>query len=111
MFSRREFIQAGSMTALLAAQGGAKTLSSIGVQLYTVRTVLPQDPAKVLGAIEAAGYKEIECTWAGLDKIWPAIKATKLKPTSIHLDSTSVTKGSEDDLNKVLDQVKEKGFT
>src|SRR5690348_416260 len=65
MISRREFAQAGSLAALLAAQGRARRLSSIGVQLYTVRTVLPQEPAKVLGAIEAIGYQEVECTWAG----------------------------------------------
>jgi len=110
MISRREFAQAGSLAALLAAQGRARRLSSIGVQLYTVRTVLPQEPAKVLGAIEAIGYKEVECTWAGIDKLMPAIHAAKLKPTSIHLDSTVVTKGSDDDLNKMLDAVKQMGF-
>jgi sugar phosphate isomerase/epimerase len=110
MLSRREFVQAGSLAAILAAQGRAKHLSSIGVQLYTVRTVLPQDPAKILGAIEAAGYKEIECTWAGLDKLWPVIQATRLKPTSIHLDSTIVTKGTDEDVSKALEQVKQKGF-
>jgi sugar phosphate isomerase/epimerase len=110
MFSRRRFVQAGSLAALLAVRGRARQLSSIGVQLYTVRTVLPQDPAGTLGAIEKAGYQEIECTWAGLDKLWPVIQATRLKPTSIHLDSTIVTKGTDEDVSKALEQVKQKGF-
>jgi sugar phosphate isomerase/epimerase len=110
MVNRREFVRAGAAAALLAARGRSRQLHSIGVQLYTVRSVLPQEPAKVLGAIEAAGYKEVECTWAGLDKIWPALKATKLKPTSIHLDSTQVTKAPAGELDKALADVKQKGF-
>jgi len=111
MTSRRQFLQASSLTAALAAVAQTKQLKSIGVQLYTVRTVLPQKPAETLNAIRAIGYQEIEATYAGLDKIWPAITASGLKPVSIHLDSTMVTKGNPDDLARALDQLKQRGFT
>ena len=111
MTSRREFLQASSLAAALTTVGQAKQLQSIGVQLYTVRTVLPEKPAETLNAIHAIGYREIEATYAGLDKIWPAIQASGLKPVSIHLDSTMVTKGNPDDLAKALDHLKQLGFT
>ena len=111
MISRRGFLQSGSLAAALAAQGGAKQLSSIGVQLYTLRTVLPEKPAETLRAIEAIGYREIEATQAGLDKMWPALQATKLKPASVHVDSKIVTKGPEDELARAIDDFKKRGFS
>src|SRR5450432_398146 len=111
MTSRREFMQASSLAAALSAVARTKQLQSIGVQLYTVRTVLPEKPAETLNAIRAIGYQEIEATYAGLDKIWPAIQSSGLKPVSIHLDSTMVTKGNPDDLARALDQLKQRGFT
>src|SRR5690348_538155 len=98
MLSRRSFIEAGSLAALLTTQGRSAQLSSIGVQLYTVRTVLPKDPLKTLQAIEAIGYKEIETGGVPVDQIWPALEKTKLKPVSAHLDSKLVTQGPEDQL-------------
>ena len=41
MISRRAFLQTATATAALAPLARAKTLSTIGVQLYTVRNVLP----------------------------------------------------------------------
>jgi len=111
MTLRREFLQASSLAAALNAVARTKQLHSIGVQLYTVRSVLPQKPAETLTAIRAIGYQEIEATYTGLDKIWPAIQSSGLKPVSIHLDSTMVTKGNPDDLARALDQLKQRGFT
>ena len=71
MTSRREFLQTSSLFAALGAVAPAKQLQTIGVQLYTVRTVLPQKPAETLKAIHDIGYREVEATYAGLDKIWP----------------------------------------
>jgi sugar phosphate isomerase/epimerase len=95
---------------LSAARLTARQLQSIGVQLYTVRSVLPQKPAETLNAIEAIGYREIEPTYAGLDRIWPAIQATHLKPVSVHLDNTLMNAGKEDDLARALEQVRKWGF-
>src|SRR5437588_5368425 len=110
MTSRRQFLQSSSIAAALGAVARAKQLQTIGVQLYTVRSVLPQKPAETLKAIHDIGYREVEATYAGLDKIWPAIQASGMKPVSIHLDSTMVTKGNPDDLARALDQVKQRGF-
>src|SRR5262249_54777791 len=81
-----------------------------GVQLYTVRSVLPQKPEETLKAIEAIGYKEIEATYGGSDRIMPALQATGLKPVSIHLDNTLMNEGKENDLARAIDQAKKWGF-
>ena len=78
-------------------------LKTLGVQLYTVRTVLPQKAQETLNAIRAIGYQEVEATYAGLDNIWPALQASGLKPVSIHLDSKMVTQGKPEDLPAVFD--------
>ena len=52
MTSRREFLQATSLAAALGAAGRAAQLKTLGVQLYTVRTVLPQKPEETLNVIQ-----------------------------------------------------------
>ena len=111
MTSRREFLQATSLAAALGASGRAAQLETLGVQLYTVRSVLPKKPRETLDAIRAIGYQEVEATYDGLDALWPALQASGLKPVSIHLDSKSVTKGNPDDLSPIFDKLKERGFT
>lgn len=110
MTSRREFLQATSLAAALGATAGAAQLKTLGVQLYTVRTVLPQKPEETLKAIRAIGYREAEATYAGLDDLWPKLQASGLKPVSIHLDSKSVTQGKADDLDPIFDKLKKRGF-
>jgi sugar phosphate isomerase/epimerase len=111
MLTRRDLLKSVSLAAALpAARLTARQLQAIGVQLYTVRSVLPQKPAETLNAIEAIGYREIEPTYSGLDRIWPAIEATHLKPVSVHLDNTLMNAGKEDDLARAIDQVKKWGF-
>ncbi len=110
MTSRRKFLQTSSLAAAFGATLQAKQLRTIGVQLYTVRTVLPQKPAETLKAIDAIGYREAEATFAGLDQIWPALESTHLKPVSIHLDSNLVTKGSDDEARRTLEGLKRRGF-
>src|SRR5258708_1816621 len=111
MTSRREFLQASSLAAALGAAGRAAQLKTLGVQLYTVRGVLPQKPQETLKAIRAIGYQAVGATYAGLDTLWPALQESGLKPVSIHLDSKSVTQGNPDDLNRIFDQLKQRGFT
>ena len=111
MTSRREFLQAASLAAALGASGHAAQLKTLGVQLYTVRSVLPHKPRETLDAIRAIGYQEVEATYAGLDDLWPALQASGLKPVSIHLDSQSVTQGNPDDLSRIFDRLKQRGFT
>jgi sugar phosphate isomerase/epimerase len=111
MLTRRELFQSVSLAAALpASRLAARQLQAIGVQLYTVRSVLPQRPTETLNAIEAIGYREIEPTYGGLDRIWPAIQGTRLKPVSVHLDNTLMNAGKENDLARAIEQVKKWGF-
>jgi len=111
MVSRRAFLQASAASAVLSGVARAKTLSTVGVQLYTVRTLVPAKAAETLRAIEEIGYREVEATQATLDQIWPGLQATKLKPVSVHIDSTVVTKGPEDALTRAVDDFKKRGFS
>jgi sugar phosphate isomerase/epimerase len=108
MTSRREFLQAAALAALSTGARAAQ-LKSIGVQLYTVRTVMPQKPAETLQAIRAIGYQEVEATWAGYDKIAPLVKEAGLKAVSMHVDNTLMSK-SADEMSRVADQLKSWGF-
>jgi sugar phosphate isomerase/epimerase len=111
MTSRRDILRAGSVAATLYATARAEQLKTVGLQLYTVRTILPEKPAETLNAIDAIGYREAEATFAGLDKIWGALTATRLKPVSIHLDSALLSKGSDDEIARTMDGLKQKGFS
>ena len=103
-------MQSASLAAALSASGRAAQLKTLGVQLYTVRSVLPQKPRETLDAIRAIGYQEVEVTYTGLDAMWPALQASGLKPVSIHLDSKSVTQGNPDDLDPIFEKLKKQGF-
>lgn len=106
MISRRRFLQTTSLAAALSASAQAKKLQTVGVQLYTVRNVLPDKPAETLRALDAIGYREAEVTFQGLDKIMPALDATRLKPVSLHVDLNVVLKGTADDLARAVDEAK-----
>jgi sugar phosphate isomerase/epimerase len=110
MTSRREFLGAASLASTLAAVGHAAQLQTLGVQLYTVRSLLPQKAPEVMKALRDIGYVNAEPSYAGLDAIWPAIEASGLKPLSIHLDAASITRGTPDDLSRILDGLKARGF-
>jgi hypothetical protein len=77
--SRRELILAASAAALPLQ---AAKLKSIGVQLYTLRSILPKQPLETLKALEALGYTEVEAVAGDLPRIWDALKQTKLKPSA-----------------------------
>jgi len=82
MHTRRSFLAATTAAATLHA----RALSTVGVQLYTVRKVLPKHPLETLRAIEQIGYREVECTADNLDEIWPSLKQTSLQPISVHMN-------------------------
>jgi sugar phosphate isomerase/epimerase len=112
--TRRHFVL--QSTAVLAAARALSAFeplraSNLGVQLYTVRKTIEKDPAKDLKAIEAIGYQEVEVVYASLDKIWPALKETKLKAVSAHVDSAFFFEESLSKLDEVIGVLKEKGFT
>ena len=103
--SRRAFV--AQAAALLPASKIALAMeklkkSNLGVQLYTVRNIIGQDPAKVLGEIHDIGYTEIEATADTLTKTWSAVENSKMKPVSVHLNL--------DPTDEQLADVKKKGF-
>jgi len=55
--SRRSLVASSLVSSLVAAEPYPKVL---GAQLYTVREILPKDPAAVLKAMAQIGYKEVE---------------------------------------------------
>jgi len=82
--SRRSFLTTAATATAASLQ--ARALPTVGVQLYTVRRVLPGKPLETLRAIEQIGYREVECTADHLDDIWPSLKQTSLKAVSVHLN-------------------------
>lgn len=106
--TRRSFAFSG-LAAALAAPAYGRKLASFGLQLYTVRRIIDQDPARVLKEIEAAGYKEIETGSDDLDKIMPALRQTKLKPVGLHL-ATDLFLRQQDKLGAALEDAKKRGF-
>lgn len=92
-----------------AASAFGRTLKSPGVQLYTVRSTIEQDPRQVLGQIAAIGYREVEVTWANLDKVYPAIREAGLKPVSLHLD-TPMFMREPDKLPAAVEKAAARGF-
>lgn len=107
-FSRRAFLASAAAGAL--APASARRLNNICAQLYTVRTVLPEKPLETLQALDKIGYREVEVTQAGLDRIWPALKKTRLKPVSIHIDAALLAPGKEAGLDAAVADAKKRGF-
>jgi sugar phosphate isomerase/epimerase len=87
----------------------ARTLKSFGVQLYTVRMILPKDPAGTLKAIEQLGYQEVEIVASMMKGVWEAMKDTQLKAVSTHLD-TSLFTTAQDKLPAALDDAAKHGL-
>jgi sugar phosphate isomerase/epimerase len=104
--SRRNFLAAAIAASVPAS---ARTLTAIGVQLYTVRKILPKDPLGVLRQIQEIGYKEVEVIPEDLDVTMSALKQTSLKPVSLHLD-TELFLRKQDKLGAALEKAKSYGF-
>ena len=111
--TRRNFVvqSAAALTAARALSAFEPLRASdLGVQLYTVRDTITKDPEKDLKAIEAIGFQEVEVVYATLDKIWPALKETKLKAVSAHVDTAFFMEGGSK-LDDAIGTLKEKGFS
>jgi sugar phosphate isomerase/epimerase len=103
--SRRALLSGVATASLLPA----RTLKTVGVQLYTVRSIIEKNTLETLQQIEQAGYRECEVTWDNLEKIWPSLQQTKLKPVSIHL-STPMFTTEQDKLPAAMETAARKGF-
>jgi sugar phosphate isomerase/epimerase len=87
----------------------AKKMKTIGCQLYTLRSVIDANPKAIFDQLDGAGYDEVEAVRGNLPKIWDALKASKLKPVSLHIDTRLFTV-EKDKLSAALDDAKAKGF-
>lgn len=105
-FGRRAFL---ATAAASAAPVFARTLKTVGVQLYTLRSVLPAKPLETLQALEQIGFTEAEVIGGTINAVWPNLIQTKLRPVSIHLDTalftTQVAK-----LPAALDDARQRGL-
>lgn len=86
------------------------TQNNLGFQIYTLRTVIEQDPLTILKAVQQIGYREIECTAGNLNKIWPALQQTSLKAVSLHTDKSMMTPDGGLFDPAALDTAKQRGF-
>ena len=65
IFSRRDFVKASGATLAAACIGDRKVVAAplrlpVGLQLYSVRNLLPKDFEGTLHQVAAAGYSEVE---------------------------------------------------
>jgi sugar phosphate isomerase/epimerase len=90
--SRRTFLGASAAAGVLVSRASARNLapSRIGVQLYTLRSVMPAKDAEVLHQIAEIGYREIEGDYDTLMRVSSMAKADGLTAVSCHVPTESV---------------------
>lgn len=85
--TRREWL---ALAAVAAAHGQTRKIP-VGVQLYTVRTLMKKDPDATLGAIAEIGYGVVEGGRGELIGLQPLLKKHNLKTPSVMIDTPLVT--------------------
>lgn len=91
MSTRRDMIT--TLATGLAAEGlafGAKG-KALGVQLYTIRTLVPAKARESMQALAQIGFKEVETLRAIHPVVLPLCKEFGLKPVAGHFDLALVT--------------------
>jgi sugar phosphate isomerase/epimerase len=81
----------GGLAASLPAPLLAAFNRPLGVQLYTVRTLLPTKGDETLRAIAAIGYKEVEISLGDAKKFAAVLKETGLRATGSHIDGAAAS--------------------
>lgn len=110
--SRRHVLRTLSTASALPLLAQSRpALPVIGVQLYTVRDVLPQKPEETLKALDEIGFREAEVIRGNLDRIWPALQKTRLKPVSLHVDYALFAAEQKAQLSSAISDAKQKGFS
>lgn len=107
--TRRQLLR--GVAASVAAPLFARFTRPLGVQLYTVRNLLPTKGDATLRAIAAIGYRytEVEATLPDAKKFAAVLKETGLRPTGSHLDGTTASLASHK-LEESIGQAKELGI-
>ncbi len=105
MHSRRSFLKTSSLfSAGVLLQPSLSSLASfrkyeIGLQLYTVRDAMQQDPAGTLAKVARIGYKALEgATYTGTEKFYgmdPVPFSSMLKQNGLKMPSSHFRLGEE----------------
>lgn len=99
-----------SQSSLFAAPQG--TFKTFGLQLYSVRDVLPKDPKGVMTQLAGMGYKQFESYQGDGGFLWgmaPKEAKTFLKGLGVTMVSTHFNMNQ--DLDKSIDMAKEAGLS
>src|SRR5580658_7445766 len=80
----------------------------LGVQVYTVRSVLPTKGEETLRAIAAIGYKEVEINFDDAKKYASVLKETGLKATGSHIQGDANHRAQN--FSEFVGQAKELGI-
>lgn len=104
MNSRRSFVKSAALLsagALISPSILAAPKSYIGLQLYTVREAMQQDPAGTLARLAKLGYNSVEgATYTGSQKFYgmdPVAFAKVLKQNGLIMPSSHYRLGEEQD--------------
>ncbi len=101
--SRREVLASAAAILPLAGCASAPSASSestaaripvpepVGVQLYTVRSLLPEKAEATIQALATIGYKQCELGRADLERIVPLCRAAGITPVSGHFEYACIT--------------------
>lgn len=91
--NRREWLRAAGATVGVAGLGSAagNFRHALGLQLYTVRNVLPGHEDQTLRRIAEVGYTEVEMAGGSMELLGPILAKYKLKAVSSHLDALSIS--------------------
>ncbi len=92
--SRRGFFSSAAAGLAIAPLLQAAThpfTHPLGVQLYTVRSLLPEHDEPTIKAIAEIGYKEVEVIHGDLARLAPLLKQYNLKPVSCHFETAMIT--------------------
>ena len=102
MTTRRSFIKSGSILSaglLLAPAEFNKKQTLIGVQLYTVRDLMQQNPADTIAKVAKVGFNSVEgATYTGSQKFYgmdPVIFSKLLKDNGLVMPSAHYRLGEE----------------
>jgi sugar phosphate isomerase/epimerase len=80
-----------SMAALAAVPAFGDRRFPAGVQLYTVRDLVPKRPLQTLQAISEIGYREVEMLRNQVKLLAPLLKQVDLAPVSLHFETPILT--------------------
>ena len=89
---RRTLLQALPLAFAARRIASAKAFTKpLGVQLYTVRSILPKEPRPTLEALAAAGFTQVEILRPQIPQLAPICKELKLAIPSGHYEAPFVT--------------------